>query len=119
MAHTLLPGHVPLNDTTMDRFSIGPDNNLYLDDKKVVTQDLFQSFKNAGRVVKTVTFLVAVAAFLSSATTSIDTLLKLNDRYCWQPRFYSSEAKCSAQKTSTDDGKNGRENPSVVNRPTQ
>jgi hypothetical protein len=117
MAHTLLPGHVPLNDETMDRFSIGPDNNLYLDDKKVVTQDLFQSFKNAGRVVKTVTFLVAVATFLSSATTSVDTLLKLNDRYCWQARFYSSKAKCSAQKTNAEDGHKARENPSVSSAP--
>ncbi len=62
MAHTLLPGHVPLNDETMDRFSVGPDKNLYLDDKKVVTQDLFQS--------SSVPTLREIASFLSQVIDS-------------------------------------------------
>ncbi len=68
--------------------------------------------------MKTVTFLVAAATFLSSATTSVDTLLKLNDRYCWEPRFYSSETKCAgAQKSDVENSNKARENSSVINAP--
>lgn len=94
MARTLLPGHKPLNSETLDRFSVGPDNKLYIDGKKLVTLDLFESFKKAGWLGKTVASIAGVAAFLVAVGTVANLMLEWNDRYCLEPQFYSSASKC-------------------------
>ena len=94
MAHPLPKDHVPLDDDTLDRFSVGPDHNLYLDGEKVVTFDLFESFRRAGWRVKAGALIAGLAAFFVAVATLVNFALQWNDRYCWAPRLLSLDTKC-------------------------
>ncbi len=102
MARKLLPGHLPLDDDTLDRFSVGPDKKLYIDDEKLVTQDLFEAFKTAGWKLKVGAFIVGLTGVLLALASVSNQVLEWNDRYCWEPRFYSLASKCAGVDKAAD-----------------
>lgn len=83
-------GHTALTPADMNRFSVGPDRKLYLDNERVATKTLFE--RPIARVIAGVTAGVTI---LGGAALLADTVLTMNDRYCWWPSLYSREAHCS------------------------
>lgn len=105
MARTVkLPeGHTALTPADMDRFSVGPDKKLYLDNERVATKSLFE--RPMARVLAVVTAGVTI---LGGAAVLADTVLAMNDRYCWWAGLYSRETQCSdtaASKAPAPDSK--------------
>lgn len=119
----LLPGHSPMNDDTMDRLSVGPDNNIYIDNKKVITQDFFDAFKRASRTWQIVAGIGALVTFTGSVLGLIATFFVINDRVCIVESLVAEKSKSICEKKNLsdaklDDGKTGVDNKGEEVQPT-